>query len=97
MDLLITLAVIFLLSLPVALVGAWMAERGPSAWAIVVRGHQDDPWPVGVQEEDPDHHWALWSDDAAGQPSQVRERPVVEDDPPAVPIVPVRSSIRRLP
>jgi hypothetical protein len=96
MDLLITLAVIGLLSLPVALAGAWMSERGRSAWAIYVRGHQEDPWPVGVQEEYPDHHWAIWSDEAAGQPSQAQDRPVIEEDPPAVPIAPVRSSVRRL-
>jgi hypothetical protein len=99
MDLLITLAVIFLLALPVGFAGAWMAARGPSAWAIVIRGHQEDPWPVGVQEEDPDHHWALWSDDTVGRRTEQRDRPVdqpvVEEDVPAIAIAPVRSAIRR--
>jgi hypothetical protein len=111
MELAITIGQIFLLSIPLGLAGAWMAVRGPSAWAVYIRGHREDPWPVGVQEEYPDHHWAIWSDETAGvgtgptadrraeptvsAPAGSMPGPFIEDGAPAIPLVQVRSTIRR--
>jgi hypothetical protein len=43
-------------SVPIAFLGAWVA-RSSQGMRGLVGPWQADPWPVGVQEEDPDAPW----------------------------------------
>jgi hypothetical protein len=57
MELLANVAQIVVFSVPIALLGAWVSSRGTSGMRGLVSPWRGDPWPIGVQEEDPDAPW----------------------------------------
>ncbi len=57
MEFLASVAQIVACSVPIAVIGAWVSSRGTSGMRGLVSPWRSDPWPVGVQEEDPDAPW----------------------------------------
>jgi hypothetical protein len=57
MELLANVAQIVVFSVPIAVLGAWVSSRGTSGMRGLVSPWRSDPWPIGVQEEDPDAPW----------------------------------------
>jgi hypothetical protein len=56
-DFLVSVAQIVACSVPIALLGAWVSSRGKAGMGGLVNPWRADPWPMGVQEEDPDAPW----------------------------------------
>jgi hypothetical protein len=57
MEFLTSVAQIVVCSVPIAVLGAWVSSRGMTGMRGLVSPWRADPWPVGVQEEDPDAPW----------------------------------------
>jgi hypothetical protein len=57
MDFLVGVAQIVVCSVPIAFLGAWVSSRSADGMRGLVAPWKADPWPVGVQEEDPDAPW----------------------------------------
>jgi hypothetical protein len=57
MEFLSNVAQIVVFSVPIAVLGAWVSSRGTSGMRGLVSPWRGDPWPIGVQEEDPDAPW----------------------------------------
>jgi hypothetical protein len=57
MEFLASLTQIVLCVLPLAALAAWVSTRGIFGMRGLVGPWRSDPWPVWVQEEDPDAPW----------------------------------------
>ena len=96
LELIVGIALVAVLCVPVGLSAAWFVNR-PFAFG----SWRDDPWPTGVQEEEPDHAWGTLEPEERSLPTR-RPDPesTIEDlgefargDGPAV--APVRPAIKR--
>jgi hypothetical protein len=57
MEFLAGVAQIVICFVPIAALGAWVSSRGTTGLRGLVGPWRADPWPIGVQEEDPDAPW----------------------------------------
>jgi hypothetical protein len=57
MEFLFSVAQIVACAVPIAALGAWVTSRGTMGLQGLVSPWRADPWPRGVQEEDPDAPW----------------------------------------
>ncbi len=65
LELIVGIALVALLCVPVGLSAAYFVNRPFSfGW------WRDDPWPVGVQEEEPDHAWGTLEPEERSLPTQ---------------------------
>jgi hypothetical protein len=71
MDLLLDVVAVFVLAIPLGFAGALFLRVAPAAFGFRAQGQL--PWPVGVQEEDPESAWARGSDRPAPEPEDERE------------------------
>jgi hypothetical protein len=83
MDPLLSIAAVFALAIPVAFVGSAFVSRGPD-WiaAAFLPYRREDPWPRGVQEEDPSFT-TLFRLRPGDLPAEVEEEPRAPTQPVA--------------
>jgi hypothetical protein len=81
MDLLLDVVAVFVLAIPLGFAGALFLRVAPAAFGF--RPQAEMPWPVGVQEEDPETAWAR-------RAVQARPEPEDEADPIALTTVSAR-------
>jgi hypothetical protein len=95
MDFLVNVAQIVAFSVPIAVLGAWVTSRGSVGMRGLVGPWRDDPWPMGVQEEDPDAPWGHDAKSRSDAGSAASAPPAIEDLPADAPSV-VRPDVMRL-
>jgi hypothetical protein len=84
MDLLLNFAAVFVLAIPLGFAAALFLRVAPAAFSF--RPQADLPWPVGVQEEDPESGWARRA---------TASKPVAPEEPDVVPISSVHGRVGR--
>ncbi len=106
MEFLIGVAQIFVCSVPIAVIGAWVSSRGATGMRGLVSPWRADPWPVGVQEEDPDVPWGhrppsppespTELDPSAAATSGIEDLPEGTADPARPQVTRLHGSVHRL-
>ena len=105
MEFLANVAQIVVCSVPIAVLGAWVSSRGTSGMRGLVSPWRSDPWPIGVQEEDPDAPWGhdqtprsaplIEPDTAAALSAAIEDLPAVAEDRAKPQVARLHGSVRR--
>jgi hypothetical protein len=101
MEFLASLTQIVLCFVPIAGLAAWVSTRGIFGMRGLVGPWRSDPWPIGVQEEDPDAPWGQGRAEAAAPEgvetatAEIAELPASGREIPRPAVARLHGSVRR--
>ena len=101
MEFLVSVAQIVVCAVPIAALGAWVSSRSTTGMQGLVGPWRADPWPTGIQEEDPDAPWGhdgaprVGRDASAGEVAGIEDLPTDARDPGKPHVARLHGSVHR--